>query len=107
MCTIYKGKPNGLAHIQYNDLESNYYSFEGLGIFTEGQLDKGPFTYIKGNGWKESISCMLEGRPGDSSYRSCFHSDGSKGNVDSLEKETDVSGWQQYSGQSKQGYAHG
>jgi hypothetical protein len=36
MCTLYKGKPYGLAHIQYNDPESDYHSFEGLGIFTEG-----------------------------------------------------------------------
>ena len=50
---------------------------------------------------------MLEGRPGDSYCRSFFTPDGTKGNVDSLKKETDVSDWQQYSGQSKQGYAHG
>ena len=36
MCTLYKGKPNGLAHIQYNDPGNITLSFEGLGIFTEG-----------------------------------------------------------------------
>jgi hypothetical protein len=36
MCTIYKGKPNGLAHIKYDNPESDWLSFEGLGIFTEG-----------------------------------------------------------------------
>ena len=56
MCILYKGKPNGLAHIQYDNPWSDWLSFEGLGIFTEGQLDKGPFTFIKGNGWNESIT---------------------------------------------------
>jgi hypothetical protein len=36
MCILYKGKPYGVAHIQYNDPKSKYLSFEGLGIFTEG-----------------------------------------------------------------------
>jgi hypothetical protein len=81
MCTLYKGKPNRLAHIKYSNP-------------TDGKLDKGPFTYIDGNGWKGSITYMLEGSPGDSYYRSYFNSDGTKRNVDSLVKETDVSGWQ-------------
>jgi hypothetical protein len=50
---------------------------------------------------------MLEGRPGDSYYSSFFYLDGTKRNVDSLEKETDVSGWQDCSSQLKEGYPHG
>ena len=36
MCTLYKGKPYGLAHIQYDDDDSDHMSFEGLGFFTDG-----------------------------------------------------------------------
>jgi hypothetical protein len=50
---------------------------------------------------------MLEGRPGDSYYRSSFYPDGTKINVDSLETETDVTGWQECSAQSKEGSFHG
>ena len=45
-CILYKGKPNGLAHIHYVDPENEVNSFDGLGIFTEGQLHMGPFTYV-------------------------------------------------------------
>ena len=36
MCILYKGKPNGLAHIHYTDSKSQYNSFEGIGLFTDG-----------------------------------------------------------------------
>ena len=36
MCTLYKGKPNGLAHIKYTHPKSYFMSFEGVGIFTDG-----------------------------------------------------------------------
>jgi hypothetical protein len=52
MCILYKGKPNGLAHIQYTDPDNKNLSFEGIGVFTDGTLHMGPFIYIKGNDWK-------------------------------------------------------
>ena len=42
MCTLYKGKPNGLAHMQYYDPNNQRLSFEGIGVFTDGQLHMGP-----------------------------------------------------------------
>ncbi len=36
LCTLYKGKPNGLAHIKYSNSNDKAYSFEGLGVFTDG-----------------------------------------------------------------------
>jgi hypothetical protein len=46
MCILYKGKPNGLAHIQYTDPKSKWLSFEGIGVFTDGKLHMGPSTFI-------------------------------------------------------------
>ena len=68
MCTLFKGKPYGLAHIQYhvsNDLSN---SFEGLGIFTDGKLHMGPFTCFEGDGWARSCSYMINGRPADNHF---------------------------------------
>lgn len=42
---------------------------------------------------------MLDGRPANRCYYTSFNYDEATQNVDSLEKETDVSGWQNYSGQ--------
>ena len=53
MCVLYKGKPNGLAHIQYTDPYDKYNSFEGISVFTDGKLHMGPITFIKGDGCKE------------------------------------------------------
>ena len=36
MCTLYKGKPYGLAHILYTNPDDKYNSFEGLGVFDRG-----------------------------------------------------------------------
>jgi hypothetical protein len=40
-------------------------SFEGVGIFTDGKLHFGPFSVIHGNGFSNSFSMMIDGRPGD------------------------------------------
>ena len=49
MCTLYKGKPNGLAHMQYSDPDEQLLSFEGIGVFTDGQLHMGPSICALGN----------------------------------------------------------
>ena len=36
LCTLYKGKPNGLAHIKYSNPNDKTWSFEGLSVFTDG-----------------------------------------------------------------------
>ena len=36
---------------------------------------------------------MLNGRPADNSVATYFESDGTKRNVESLQRETDVQGW--------------
>ena len=48
MCTLYKGKPNGLAHMQYSNPDPNnqWLSFEGIGVFTDGQLHMGPSIFV-------------------------------------------------------------
>lgn len=48
MCTLYKGKPYGLAHITYKDPHERWLSFTGVGVFNDGKLHMGPFTCIDG-----------------------------------------------------------
>ena len=93
ICTFYNGIPHGIAIIQYTDPDDDYLSFVGLGVFNHGQLHNAPFTWVHRNGYGSSFSKMQNGRPADGSYVSGFHPNGSKQNVDSLEEETDVSGW--------------
>jgi hypothetical protein len=92
MCILYKGKPTGLAVLQYTDPDDKGLSFEGVGVFTDGELHNGPFVCINGNGWGHSFSLMTNGRPADNQFYTYFFRDGFTENVDSLEKETDVSG---------------
>ena len=107
MCTLYKGVPHGLAAIQYEDPDYAYLSFTGVGVFNHGQLHNTPFTCKEGpNGF--SFSNMQNGRPADESYYTLFNKDGQTQYVDSKETETDVSGWQFYSGQiEKEGRHNG
>jgi hypothetical protein len=46
ICTLYQGVPYGPAIITFNHKRKKWLSFEGVGIFTNGKLDGGPFTYI-------------------------------------------------------------
>jgi hypothetical protein len=68
MCTLFKDKPYGLALIQYTDEEEKLWSFEGVGVFTDGKLHLGPFTCIYGEGHGRSISNMMNGIPADNHF---------------------------------------
>jgi hypothetical protein len=68
MCTLLKGKPYGLAHIKYTDPDDKNSSFEGVGVFTQGELHMGPFICIRDTGHKYSYSLMMNGRPADNHY---------------------------------------
>ena len=69
MCTLYKGVPYGLALIKHS-------FFKGIGIFNDGKLTGGPFTYVSNRGWGYSFSKMENGRPADNSYYTSFYSNG-------------------------------
>jgi hypothetical protein len=56
LCTLLKGVPYGLAHIEYTHPSNKALSFDGVGVFTEGRLHYGPFTAIDGNGVGRSYS---------------------------------------------------
>ena len=93
ICTLYNGVPHGLAVIQYTDPESKVYSFVGVGVFNHGQLHSAPFTCVNEYGEGYSLSKMQNGRPADGSNYTYFNRNGCTQHVDSLEAETDVSGW--------------
>ena len=59
------------------------YSFEGVGVFTDGKLHMGPFTCIDGKGYGRSYSMMLNGRPGDNQFFTKFLPDDSINNSSS------------------------
>jgi len=67
-CSLYKGVPYGLAHISFKHPTSDFNSFEGMGVFTDGKLHMGPFSCQCENGWRRSYSLMIDGRPADSSF---------------------------------------
>ena len=52
-------------------------------------------------------SCMLNGRPADTSFYTFFYPNGVKYNVNSLNKLTDVTGWQYSSSKLLNALAHG
>jgi hypothetical protein len=56
LCTLYKGVPYGPAYIEYTHPDNKGYSFEGVGVFTEGRLHMGPLTAINGKGIGYSYS---------------------------------------------------
>ncbi len=98
LCTIYNGVPYGPAMIHYTDQDNNW-SFVGVGVFTDGKLHDGPFTCLEGDSFSRSYSLMKDGRPGEGEFGSYFNLQGCKEYVNSLTEESDVSGWQYYSGQ--------
>lgn len=99
LCTLWNGVPHGLAIIQYNNPKSELLSFKGVGIFDNGKLHNSPFSCIDSCGWGYTFNKMHNGRPLDGSFHTQFYRNGEKQQVGSLEKKTDVSGWQSYSGQ--------
>jgi hypothetical protein len=38
ICTLYKGKPHGMAQIKYDDPDDKDNSFKGVGVFVDGRL---------------------------------------------------------------------
>ena len=76
-CILCKGVPYGLAHISFKHPTSDFNSFEGMGVFTDGKLHMGPFTCQDGDGWRRSYSLMIDGRPADSSFFTEFFPNGS------------------------------
>ena len=82
ICIVYKGKPQGLAHIKYTDPNQMMFSFEGVGVFTDGQLHMGPFTFINGNRWGGCFSQMIGGRPADNHFFTHFYPDGGRANIE-------------------------
>ncbi len=68
MCTLYKGRPYGLAEIKTKDSNDDYDSFDGVGLFTDGELHMGPFTCQTGDGKSISFTHMTNGRPADHSF---------------------------------------
>ena len=65
LCTLFKGVPYGPALISFDNPNNKGSSFKGVGIFTNGKLDSGPFTYIDGDENSFSMSLMKNGRRAD------------------------------------------
>jgi hypothetical protein len=84
-------------------------SFRGVGVFNQhGQLHNTAFSCLHGEGNRELYTNMQEGRPAHHSHMSSFYPDDRTAYVTSKETESDVSGWQFYSGETdKQGRASG
>jgi hypothetical protein len=99
MCTLYKGIPHGIAIINYTDPNDDEESFRGVGVFHQGQLHNSAFTCVDSEGYPYSFTKMENGRPADASYATLFLREDRTQNVDSLEEETPVGGWQYRSGQ--------
>ena len=62
---FYQGKIYGLSKIIYMPPNKKD-GFEGVGVFTAGELHMGPFTCKQGNGETIYFSNMIKGRPDDS-----------------------------------------
>jgi hypothetical protein len=71
MCTFYKGKPVGLAYIEHKDT-TPYHAFEGIGVFTDGELHMGPFLCKTDKGKRKLYTQMIDGRPGDKFFHTTF-----------------------------------
>ena len=73
MCTVYKGVPEGPAHIYYKDPDEDLdFSFEGVGVFTHGKLHGGPFICMRGNNYGHSFELMINGRQCDGANGTFF-----------------------------------
>lgn len=92
MCTLYKGVPYGLVRIQYKDPNSKWLSFEGIGIFTNGELHMGPFFCVDGLGYIWSFCHMMNGRPAENEYLTYFNAKRQNRYIHNLDKKTDAEG---------------
>jgi hypothetical protein len=91
MCTLYKGKPFGLAKIScIDDAPAN--SFDGIGVFNNGVLHKGPLLCNTHKGKRRLFTHMIDGRPADDKFSTYFFEDGHKREVECKNRPTDVSG---------------
>ncbi len=102
-CAFLKDVPYGLALIKCNHPGDKIYSFEGVGVFTNGKLHLGPFIAIRGDDYVISCSQMIDGRPADSQFVTLFFASGVKAHLESLEEETYVGKMQSYSVQLQRG----
>jgi hypothetical protein len=75
ICILYKGKLFGPAVIQYEDKDNKGLSFNGVGIFTNGKLHKGPFFCVTESNHALLFSMMINGRPANSYYGTLFFND--------------------------------
>ena len=73
ICTLFNGRPHGLAIINYKDIKRSEYSFRGMGVFNNGQLHNAPFTFMSGGIYGFSFTQMQNGRPADGSYYTYFN----------------------------------
>ena len=73
MCTVYKGVPEGPAHIYFKHSTDADESFEGVGVFTHGLLHGGPFICITGDNFPRSYELMMNGRPADGANCTYFN----------------------------------
>ena len=100
LCTVKKDIPYGLAVINYQDLDNQFLSFNGIGIFKEGILHQTPFICIRGDGFREQYSNMVDGRPQGNGISALFNPDEDSQLVSSPNFKEDVSGWAYYLGQT-------
>ena len=68
ICTMLNGVPHGLGFIKCTDHDNERLRFEGVGIFTHGKLENGPFACIDGEKWGYSFTNMHNGRPKEGCY---------------------------------------
>ncbi len=77
LCTTHKGIPYGPALITYRHAydASQWWSFRGVGVFTEGKLHNSPFLAKRGDGRIHQIMTMINGRPQDNGQVAYFYGD--------------------------------
>jgi len=83
MCTLYNGVPFGPALIRYDsDKKTMSKNFEGIGIFTNGQLHMSPFLCQMGDGTgpkkkkRRLYTHMIDGRPAEKHFGTYFFEEG-------------------------------
>ena len=60
----YKGVHNGPCLMAYDgNTKNKRHNFTGCGVMFEGKLHGGPAFFIQGDGWSQSFSNMIDGRP--------------------------------------------
>ncbi len=98
LCTVYKNVPYGLAIINYKNADSSWESFKGVAIFNKGKLEMTQFLCINGNGWRNQIMNMKDGRTQQNGLAAVFISNLEERNTTSLTKKDKVHGFCCYLG---------